>query len=123
MIKIVGGHPSYGFFFCNPRFHDHIYGDLNRRKPCAFTGPCLQDIQGTLLDSEFEILHLPIVILKNVFYLQQLLIDIFRDIVFCLPVDDIKQTITLFDFFPGTLDAFEFYHIICIAQTSSINYM
>ena len=64
--EVFGGDATEGLIAVDTFFLDHIHRDLHRRGPGAFAGPGLKHVERTLLDGELDVLHLPIMLLKDV---------------------------------------------------------
>ena len=74
LIHLLRRHPHQGFFFGDQALVDHVHGDLDRsrRSPLARAG--LEHPQLALLDGEFHILHVVIMVLQQIAKLQKQLV-------------------------------------------------
>ena len=62
---MLRGNSQQSLFFIDQSFVNHIYCDFNRSTASTFTAPGLQNIEAAFLDREFNILHVPIVLLEH----------------------------------------------------------
>src|SRR5579875_4062186 len=66
------GNAGDGLLLRNKPLMHHIHGDLHRRRAGALARTALQHEQPPMLDGKLQVLHVPIVPLKDVAYLDEL---------------------------------------------------
>ncbi len=61
---LAGVQPQQGLFFVDQALGDHVHRDLHRSPGSALAVPGLQHIENVSFDSEFDVLHFPIVVFQ-----------------------------------------------------------
>jgi len=74
-IQLSRCHPHHRFFRCNQFLLDHIDRHPHGRRPVPLANTALEDKQPAPLNGELDVLHIPIVLLQQVFNVNQFLIQ------------------------------------------------
>ena len=107
LIQIVRGNTGQGSLFINQAFLNHLNGDTDSRLPRTFAVTGLEHIEFTVLDREFHVLHIGVVLLKSQADIDQFIIRL-------------GQNISQFGDWKGGSDASDDVFALCINEEFAI---
>ena len=75
LSQVAGWYAKYGSLFFDQLFTNHFASDTNCSHTGTLTSTSLQHVQSSLLNGELDVLHLFVVLLKDVLDFHQLLVN------------------------------------------------